>query len=80
MRETGAFITGRRFRTAGLDAGTGSHRSVLRSARADGAIGAGHVAAGALYLLPVRVGLSTDNRAVGIDVAKLIVNRHAQLP
>jgi hypothetical protein len=33
-----------------------------------------------LYLLPVRVGLSTDNRAVGIDVAKLIVNRHAQLP
>jgi hypothetical protein len=71
VRKTGALITGRRFRTAGLDSDTGSHRSVLRPAGADGAIGAGHVAAGALHLLPVRVGLSTDNRAVGIDVAEI---------
>src|ERR1700677_3721101 len=28
VRKTGASITGRRFRTAGLDAGKGSHRSV----------------------------------------------------
>jgi len=68
VRKTGASITGRRFRTAGLDADTGSHRSVLRPAGADGAIGTAHVAAGALHLL------------VGIDVAELIVNRHAQLP
>jgi hypothetical protein len=81
---------------AGEDAGTGCHRSVLAPARADGAIGAGHVAVGGLNVPKVSRGkhiandglmrgfqrrsLGPDRGAVRIDIAELKVDCHTPLP
>jgi hypothetical protein len=58
-------------------------------ARANGAIGAGHVAGGGLQLLPTDDGVvlgsqrrapGAERRAVGIDVTESIANCHLLLP